>query len=161
MSLEPTGAWPSYCAATVPCSTDIEFCTHVHIYFGPHHQLSTATPVHLPGHPTIGPWGCYVHCQNGHGGLCLSLLIEVLLHAFLLQHQCQTCTKPCRAGLPFFHPLLSLDDSLLPGLGTFTQPSVFEGKHTFLSNFIDNVDFCACAHNTWSPPPTQGCHHPP
>src|SRR6266436_9760349 len=24
-------------------------------------------------HPCIGSWGCYVHCWNGHAGLCLPL----------------------------------------------------------------------------------------
>src|SRR5258708_1574889 len=53
-------------------STNIELCVCAHIYYGP-------IPLNPPP-SSPSPQGCYVHSQNGWGGLCPSLLYWVLLH---------------------------------------------------------------------------------
>src|SRR5258708_15742857 len=92
-------------------------CAHLFLQHHLQHHHTTTSPPHV--HPIPGPCGCYVHTWHGSGGLCPSLLDWVLL-----QHCHQVHTKPCRAGLPTFPPtIISLDDSLSPGLGTITHPS--------------------------------------
>src|SRR5258707_2499827 len=58
-------------------STHLHICMSQHAH-GPSGLLSTFLPVDAQTttqpplqHPCIGSWGCYVHCWNGHAGLCL------------------------------------------------------------------------------------------
>src|SRR5258707_13311109 len=59
-----------------PPSSSIDFCrfSHTHALIGSpltHFRQSTRQPPsHLSGTHSIGPWGCYVHCWNGHAGFC-------------------------------------------------------------------------------------------
>src|SRR5258708_23979295 len=100
---------------------------HVHMSIWDHHlptssTCHTATPTLW--HPTISPWGCYVHSWNGHAGLCLSMLL--VGHAFQIQHfSWKHAISPVeQACIPNFPPtIISLDNSLSSGLGTITQPS--------------------------------------
>ena len=93
VSLGSTGAWPLYCTATVSHSTNIEFHACVCVYFGHHHQPYSHPPTFLTSqHQSLG-----VLCAHLEW-LCraLSLITGwVPLHAFLLQHGCQMCAKPC------------------------------------------------------------------
>src|SRR6266481_4736632 len=54
---------------------------HMCTTWSPHLTHHHPAPAHSPGHPITSPWGCYVHSQNGWGGLCPSSLYWVPLHA--------------------------------------------------------------------------------
>src|SRR5260221_191959 len=63
--------------------------------------------------------------------------------------------KPCRAGLPIF-PLIivSLDDFCCLAIDSQATTHFFYKPSLTFSIFTH-------VHTTWSPPLTQGCHHPP
>src|SRR5260370_16587024 len=53
-------------------------------------------------HPCIGSWGCYVHCWNGHAGLCLPP--AHWLHAARLQMQhCHRFLHYALPTMPILH----------------------------------------------------------
>src|SRR5258708_3946032 len=71
-------------------STCLHICPSMHT--SPSGLLSIFLPVDAQTttwpplwHPCIGSWGCYVHCWNGHAGLCLPP--AHWLHAACLQMQ--------------------------------------------------------------------------
>src|SRR5258708_23525290 len=64
-------------------------------------------PVHSPRPPITSPWGCYVHSQNGWGGLCPSSLAGChCMHSYC--SMVVKCTlSPAKQACTYFHPLLS------------------------------------------------------